>query len=75
MSDNNPEYSETRGLNPQSLRLADVARILSLSGPKSVSVEMLQADLHAGAPANTDGSMNLIHYCAWLAKETKHGGD
>jgi hypothetical protein len=37
---------------------------------------MLEADIAAGAPANADGTMNLIHYAAWLAREAKkHGGD
>jgi hypothetical protein len=30
---------------------------------------MLQADLDAGAPANADGSINLVHYAAWLVRE------
>ena len=35
-------------LNPQALRLADMARILSASGPEPVTVEMLQADIDDG---------------------------
>lgn len=30
---------------------------------------MIQADIDAGAPTNTDGSINLVHYAAWLVKE------
>ena len=33
-----------------------------------VTEEMLQADLAAGAPENADGTINLVHYAAWLAK-------
>jgi hypothetical protein len=36
---------------------------------------MLEADVAAGSPVNADGTMNLIHYSAWLAKELKNGGD
>jgi hypothetical protein len=30
---------------------------------------MLEADLTAGAPVNADGSINLVHYAAWLVRE------
>ena len=69
MPDNNAEGRQPGPLNPQALRLADMARILSTSGPHPVTVEMLQADLHDGAPVNTDGTMNLVHYASWLVKE------
>jgi hypothetical protein len=28
----------------------------------------------AGAPTNADGSINLVHYAAWLVKEMATGG-
>lgn len=56
-------------LNPQALRLEDLARILSASGPRPVSVETLQADIDDGAPVNPDGTVNLVHYAAWLVRE------
>ena len=62
-------------MNPQCLRLEDLARILSAIGPKSVTVEMLQADIDDGAPVNRDGSLNLLHYAAWLAREVLRGSD
>lgn len=67
MSDNNPEGRQTGGLNPQALRLEDLAKILTALGPKPVTVEMLQADIDAGAPKNRDGTVNLLHYGAWMA--------
>ena len=69
MPDNNPENRQTGGLNPQALRLEDLARILSASGPHPVTVEMLQTDIDDGAPVNPNGTMNLVHYAAWLVKE------
>jgi len=30
---------------------------------------MLRADLDAGALASGDGTINLVHYTAWLVKE------
>lgn len=62
---------ETRNpsLSPTSLRPADAAKLLTRAGGQPVTVEMLQADLAAGAPANADGTINLVHYAAWLAWE------
>ncbi|GAB6184594.1 hypothetical protein [Thermopirellula anaerolimosa] len=50
-----------------------MARLLSAAGPKAVTVEMLQADIDAGAPTNAEGTMNLVHYVAWLVKEMGRG--
>jgi len=58
-----------QSLNPTSLPVADVARLLTRAAGQSVTVEMLRADLAAGAPANADGTLNLIHYAAWLVRE------
>jgi hypothetical protein len=35
---------------------------------------MLQEDVANGAPTNADGTMNLVHYAAWLVQEMA-GGD
>lgn len=74
MTDNNAEERQHGPLNPQALRLADMARILSASGPHPVTAEMLQADLDNGAPKNPDGTISLVHYAAWMVKEIS-GGD
>ena len=47
MTEHNAEGRQDGALNPQALRLADMARILSASGPQPVTVEMLQADIDA----------------------------
>jgi hypothetical protein len=69
MTEHNVEGRQPGPLNPQALRLVDMARILSASGPKPVTVEMIQADIDDGAPRNPDGTMNLVQYAAWLVKE------
>ncbi len=51
------------------------ARLLSAAGGQRVTVEMLEADVAAGAPTNPDGTLNLVHYCAWLVKEAAGRGD
>lgn len=73
MSDNNPSQRPNGPINPQCLRLEDLARILTVSGPKQVTVEMLQVDIDDGAPTNADGTMNLLNYTAWIVKEMSRG--
>jgi hypothetical protein len=64
---------ETPSLNPNALTAADAARLLTKAGGQAVSLEMIQADLAAGAPMNSDGTINLVHYAAWLVQEAEHG--
>jgi hypothetical protein len=56
-------------LNPTALTVADAAALLTKVGGKGITIGMLQADLAAGAPANPDGTINLVHYAAWLVRE------
>ena len=56
-------------LNPGALPVTDAARVLTRLGGKAVTEEMLRADLDAGAPTNADGTINLVHYAAWLVRE------
>jgi hypothetical protein len=51
------------------LSLADAARALSQIGGEPITEQMLRADVEAGAPTNADGTLNLVHYAAWLAKQ------
>ncbi len=73
MSESNAPGRQVGGLNPQALQLEDLARILSACGLRQVTVEMLQADLDDGAPRNADGSVNLVHYVAWVVRELLRG--
>ena len=63
--------SESTTVNPLSLGVADVARMLSGAGGKKVTPEQVQADLDAGAPVGKDGRINLVHYAAWLTREVQ----
>ncbi len=56
-------------LRPTSLSVADAARLLTKAGSQPVSIDMVEADLASGAPANADGTINLVHYAAWLVRE------
>jgi len=61
-------------LSPAALPLVDAARVLTRIGGKPVTEAMLRADIDTGAPTNADGSINLVHYAAWLVKEMSMGG-
>jgi len=64
-------------LNPAALGVADAARVLTRIGGasgKPITEEMLRADIDAGAPTNANGTINLVHYAAWLVKEMSVGG-
>jgi hypothetical protein len=67
------DFDNGRPLNPTALALADVARILSASGRKAITVETLQKDIDAGAPVNPNGTMNLVSYAAWIVKDMGRG--
>ena len=60
-------------LSPGAIPVAELAKILAALGAH-VTVEDIREDIAAGAPTNPDGTVNLVHYGAWLAKET-HVGD
>ena len=75
MTDINQTLQPPGGLNPQSLRLEDLAKILTALGPKPVTLEMLQADIDDGAPVNRVGTLNLLQYCAWLVMEMTRDSD
>ena len=52
MSEHNAEGRQDGALNPQALRLEDIARILSASSPSPITVEIVQADIDDGTPVN-----------------------
>ncbi|MFO0839614.1 MAG: hypothetical protein U1D55_13945 [Phycisphaerae bacterium] len=75
MSELAPNFRAKAGLDPSALPLADAARLLSAAGGQRITLDMLEADRAAGAPANTDGTLNLVHYAAWLVREMSGRGD
>ena len=52
---------------------AQAARILAAAGKRRITEAMVKTDIEAGAPTNADGTLNLVHYAAWLAREASHG--
>ncbi|QNN25123.1 hypothetical protein HED60_23540 [Planctomycetales bacterium ZRK34] len=53
---------------------AQAAKILAAAGSRRITEVMVRADIEAGAPTNANGTVNLVHYAAWLAREAAHGG-
>ena len=68
------EGEKTAGISDGGLRLTaltpdQVAKVLSSAGARRITEEMIRADIDAGAPTNSDGTINLVHYTAWIVKE------
>jgi len=61
--------NEATKKRPGSLDIYDIERLLRASGSKHVSAERVRADIDAGAPTNVDGTINLVHYGAWLVRQ------
>ena len=60
-------------LDPNRLTVEQAAKLLSAAAKLRVPAEQIAADLDAGAPRNPDGTINLMHYAAWLVKEMGRG--
>lgn len=57
------------------MTIADLATLLTRVGGEPISEGQIAADIDAGAPTNADGTINVVHYAAWLVRETKGDGD
>lgn len=63
-------------VNSAAVSLDIAAKLLSRVGGVAVTEESLRQDVESGAPLNADGTMNLLHYGAWLVSQkprTKDG--
>lgn len=52
------------------LSIPDVVKLLKRGGSRTASEEAVKFDIENGAPVNSDGTVNLVFYAAWLVKET-----
>lgn len=52
-------------MDPSALPIPVAARMLSRAGGRRITEEEVRADIDAGAPANPDGTIHLVHYAAW----------
>ncbi len=67
MSEGNNQVDPTR------LSVEQAAKLLSAAFRERVEQEKIRLDLQNGAPVNVDGTINLVHYSAWQAKEMGRG--
>ncbi|MCK4873623.1 MAG: hypothetical protein KAS72_12950 [Phycisphaerales bacterium] len=59
-------------LNPSELTVADLAHLLTAASGVRIEASHIEADIEAGAPTNAGsggGTLNLVHYAAWLVKQ------
>lgn len=63
--------SEDVPLNPNALDAQALALVLTrASGGRSPVTEAeIRRDIAAGAPTNADGTINVVHYAAWLVRQ------
>lgn len=52
--------------DPTALTPPNLAELLTKSGTKKITVADIKIDIAAGAPTNSDGTLNFVHYTAWL---------
>ena len=58
-------------MHPAALAVADAARLLAKASSEPDTEAMIRGDIDDGAPTNPDGTVNLVHYAAWLAMKTR----
>ena len=66
---------ETSPVDPNRLTPEQAAKLLSAAAKVRVPVEQIATDLESGAPQNPDGTINLVHYAAWLLKGMGRRGE
>ena len=66
--------SERGPINPLALSIADAALLLSKPGARQNLVEQMESDVASGAPTNSDGTINLVTYAAWLSSSRGERG-
>lgn len=52
--------------DPTALTPKHLAELLAKTATKKITPADIQIDIAAGAPTNADGTINLVHYTAWL---------
>ncbi len=64
-----PQAERPGALNPAALSVTDTARTLTRVGGHPITEAMIERDIADGAPTNADGTINLVHYAAWLVRD------
>lgn len=58
-------------VNPYGMTPAELAALLTRAGASDVGETEIATDVEAGAPTNADGTINLVHYTAWLVAQSR----
>jgi hypothetical protein len=64
---------QNQPVDPNRLTPEQAAKLLSAAAKIRIPLEQITEDIEAGAPRNTDGTLNLVHYAAWIVKELGRG--
>jgi len=65
MTEQQTDIQPHRPADPRALSVTDLARLLN------VAEEKIREHIVAGAPTAADGTINLVHYAAWLNQRLK----
>jgi hypothetical protein len=65
--------SDGKQVDPTKLSVEQLVKLLSAAYRERINEEKVRRDLDGGAPTNADGTINLVHYTAWQAKEMSRG--
>lgn len=60
-------------INPRAMTIEQFAQVLTATGIREVTPEMISRDLSDGAPQNADGTIDVIAFAAWLVREVCSG--
>ena len=67
MSESNDVKPVKPQLNPTALTVEMAAKMLG------IQVQIVQKHIEEGAPVAADGTINLVHYGAWLNSRIRNG--
>jgi len=60
-------------MDPTRLTIEELARVLTASGQMEITPARVQKEVDEGFQLNDDGTINIIHYTAWLLKTLGYG--
>jgi hypothetical protein len=63
--------TEMTPIDPARVSADQLAKLLSNVSRSRIEVDAIHRDLESGAPRNSDGTLNLVHYAPWLVREER----
>jgi hypothetical protein len=69
-----PDASTGARHDARRLSIEQLSTLLARAGATHATQEIISADVEAGAPSNSDGTVSIVQYAAWLAQEEARGG-